>query len=609
MTAAPAGLPLLRTLVPALRGLSKTLTTWLDQPRHVPISTLTKAALEGIRDDLARKADDLDFDSPFLVIVLMGGTGVGKSSLLNALAGAAVAQASFTRPTTRDPIVYHHQSLKPERLDPALRSCRLVAHDREELRDKVLVDTPDLDSNEEANRERLMGVLPVADVVLYVGSQEKYHDRLGWELFQSQRQRRAFAFVLNKWDRCSQPVHGGMMPDLDLLRDLTAEGFKSPLLFRTAAQIWIDRANGQPDTPLPPGEQFRELVTWLEEGLSRLEIEALKARGVGQLLDDLERTFDAAKPADVSAAAAATRPVWDELLDAESDEFAETLLLSLEPRQRDIEHHFRITGQQRFQHLMAGYLGLLTRLQYAGSKLANPASGLLGGSSDAPRGWDIPSLTRECLTSAGKRGLSQRIQALDNRLIVAANAKGLPGDLVQPRLQELSALDWRGQFESALNESLTVVERGWTHPSGAKRLLRGALILLANYVPEITFVGSVCVLLWNSIVKGYPTSLSSVFVPFVLTLAVLMLFHVLIHLLLPLRWPAIRGDFRRYVRVAVRDRLISAYSPVPERVAGEVAKERATIDAMTSQVREMQALLNARRQTARIDSLYGTPAD
>jgi hypothetical protein len=59
----------------------------------------------------------------------------------------------------------------------------------------------------------------------------------------------------------------------------------------------------------------------------------------------------------------------------------------------------------------------------------------------------------------------------------------------------------------------------------------------------------------------------------------------------------------------VNERLLAAYSPVPERVAGEVAKERATIDAMASQVREMQALLNARRQTARIDSLYGKPAD
>ena len=122
--------------------------------------------------------------------MLMGGTGVGKSTLLNALAGGNIAAASFQRPTTRDPVVYYHESVRPDRLDPALRHCRLVSHDRPALQQKILVDTPDLDSNDLTNREKLLQLLPVADVVLYVGSQEKYHDRLVWELFLQQRSAR-----------------------------------------------------------------------------------------------------------------------------------------------------------------------------------------------------------------------------------------------------------------------------------------------------------------------------------------------------------------------------------------------------------------------------------
>src|SRR5271166_2049029 len=128
MTEAERSEPLLRTLSPALAHLFADLRRWLDGAHRYPLGTISRAAMEGIAADLKRQSEALDVDRPLLVIVLMGGTGVGKSTLLNALAGGTVAQASFARPTTRDPVVYYHESVQPTRLDAALQRCKLASH-------------------------------------------------------------------------------------------------------------------------------------------------------------------------------------------------------------------------------------------------------------------------------------------------------------------------------------------------------------------------------------------------------------------------------------------------------------------------------------------------
>lgn len=52
-----------------------------------------------------------DPDSRPLVVAFFGGTGVGKSSLLNRLAGASVARVGVQRPTSREVTLYVHESV------------------------------------------------------------------------------------------------------------------------------------------------------------------------------------------------------------------------------------------------------------------------------------------------------------------------------------------------------------------------------------------------------------------------------------------------------------------------------------------------------------------
>src|SRR5438128_5083888 len=142
---------LLVRLAPALRELGRNLRVWLDDEHRYPLSESSRTGLHALAQDLTRQAEALEQEKPLLVIMLMGGTGVGKSTLLNALAGGTIAHASFARPTTRDPVVYYHHTLLPHKLDPALRHCKLMVHDRPALEQKIIVDTPDLDSNDLAN--------------------------------------------------------------------------------------------------------------------------------------------------------------------------------------------------------------------------------------------------------------------------------------------------------------------------------------------------------------------------------------------------------------------------------------------------------------------------
>jgi len=603
--------PLLRTLAPLLRGVERQLRSWLDGRRRYPVSLVQRAELEGLADDFRRKADSLDVDRPLLVVMLMGGTGVGKSTLMNALAGAAVAQASFTRPTTRDPVVYFHQTVKAERLDPALRVCRLAQHDRDALLQKVIVDTPDLDSNDLANREKLLQLLPVADVVLYVGSQEKYHDQLGWELFKKQRQRRAFAFVLNKWDRCVD-AGAGLRPDEDLLKDLAAEGFQNPKLFRTTAQLWVDaEKNGQAVPPeLPEGEQFAELRSWLELGLTRLEIEAVKARGVGQLVAQAAAAVVAVTPPDLSAPAARVRDRWESVLTAEGAEQANVLVATLEPHQHDVEHHFRVRAYSRFRGPMAAYLKLTTKARLSGGLRPRvpfvPRLGFGRDKEEPVDHWDLHEFVHAASQKAAEKVLSQRLTALPNQLLVDADQRGFPLALLSDRTTAAARQPWEDRFAGALVDALGEVEAEVANPTGWRKTVRGGVYMLGNALPPLVLLGSLLVILYRFFTDdSFNASLAWLLMPVYLTLGTLILLHVLIGSLLPVRWATIREDFRERLDEKLTDQLHGVFVPIPDEIAGVIREEKRQAEALAAETNQVAAWLSAREQAAHVGELYG----
>ena len=81
-------------------------------------------------DDVVRRARErVGFPGASYVLALAGGTGVGKSSLLNALAGEAVSEVRAVRPTTDEPIAW----IADDRRDELAPCCRGSACGRSAL--------------------------------------------------------------------------------------------------------------------------------------------------------------------------------------------------------------------------------------------------------------------------------------------------------------------------------------------------------------------------------------------------------------------------------------------------------------------------------------------
>lgn len=162
-------------------------------------------ALQAVDDRLtaARRACT-ELEAERLVVGLLGGTGVGKSTLLNALAEADISRPGDRRPTTSRIVCYRHGDFpQPEWLAPGdLAAPGPLPHQRPALRGVVLLDLPDIDSTAREHRALVHRVLPLLDLLLVVTSVDKYGDQVLYdELSALPQAPRNLVFVLNAMDR------------------------------------------------------------------------------------------------------------------------------------------------------------------------------------------------------------------------------------------------------------------------------------------------------------------------------------------------------------------------------------------------------------------------
>ncbi|VAX39061.1 Putative ABC iron siderophore transporter, fused permease and ATPase domains, partial [hydrothermal vent metagenome] len=151
------------------------LSVWVEEDSVWEPMNRTRALLQR----LLSRVETLRFrlEAP-LIVATFGGTGTGKSTLVNAIIGEECTPAGRQRPTTKRPILIVHPQTEREALGLALDDFDIKEIEADILQDIVIIDCPDPDSDEEespgSNIQRLHTLLPHCDLLIYTSTQQKY---------------------------------------------------------------------------------------------------------------------------------------------------------------------------------------------------------------------------------------------------------------------------------------------------------------------------------------------------------------------------------------------------------------------------------------------------
>ncbi|TET82613.1 MAG: hypothetical protein E3J46_13555, partial [Desulfobacteraceae bacterium] len=278
-----------------VRSLQKELDQIVAALERQAFFSLTGEETQSLREESGKLLEKLaSIQSSYLTIGLLGGTGVGKSTLMNALAGAKIASASHRRPHTEQALVYRHVGASPpSSLASTDLPLREITHEAEDIKQILLCDLPDFDSLMGEHREYVLSFLEHLDVLIWVTSPEKYADGRFYQFLRMvPKASQNFYFVLNKADLLFQGEN--LENGYERLASVTTRfqehikgnGIREPLLFAISAQGALD------SDQLPP---WNQLTAFRHEIFQQRDIKQITAIKAGNLDVEVQNLISAFK--------------------------------------------------------------------------------------------------------------------------------------------------------------------------------------------------------------------------------------------------------------------------------------------------------------------------
>jgi len=399
----------------------------LAEGELLTLSPEDRRALAAESEELLHRLDTLALSS--LTVGLLGGTGVGKSTLMNALAGSEIATTSHRRPHTHKVLVYRHEATPlPSALKGSSVPREEFLHSADPLTQIVLCDLPDFDSIENEHRLRVIRLLEHLDVVVWVSSPEKYADAKFYELLEEvPKARENFYFVLNKLDLLFQ----GEAPEKGYERAAkVAESFRRHIVRHSVSDPLIFALSAREASQEDGCSSWNQFPVFRHQLFQRRDLKEIKAIKTANLDVEVQRLLSALR--EEASRLAAVHRVVDKVLGEEAPQGSgwkeEGRRILDEWAQGRVEEE--IVWRLEDPSALWGAGRLLARLD--GEWRRWRRGGLAGGPGEA-RGKGVPAWEPPDELLSAFRGHLERVE---NRMATDILRRGLPGSLAE-RIDEM----------------------------------------------------------------------------------------------------------------------------------------------------------------------------